>query len=889
VGLWQDLGRRIAFLARQSRFDRELDAEIQFHIDARADELTAAGVPRQDALLQARREFGSAVRVSEATRAAWQFRWLDDLLTDVRYAARGFRRSPGFTLTAVLSLALGIGANSTIFSALDAVLWKPLPVARPQSLVRLSITRINRDDTASVPVEYVDQLRRSGIFSDIVTSSNDGLSFSYDDRAERILSEMVSPNFFDFLGVDPILGQGFTPGVRAGQWAPEAVLSYRFWKRRFAGDPGAVGRIIHLNTYPFTIVGVSPPSFFDLSRGLDPELRIPILPNGSELSQIQEISGSRARALGTMARLKSDWTTAQAEAAADAQFQEFLRTSTVPGVRRGGYEHVRVIASETGWPGELAQFHAPLFVLLALVALVLLIACANVANMLLARGMARQRELAVRASIGAGRARLIRQLVAESVLLAVCGGGLGIAVASWAAGALVGFLPRGHINIVLDVHPDARVLTFTFAVSLATGLLFGLVPALQVTRANPATSLKSDSAGSVGVSRRAGLRQTLVVAQVAFSLTLLMVAGLFVRTLSNLRPTDFRVPPDRVLLFTMKPQQEIYDANRIRLLTAELVRRVARLPGVASAALAENGPLGSRTSSTLIAAGSGNAVQARMDWITPGFFETIGVPRIAGRDFTDGDAQGTVLAAIVNPALARMLFGNQNPLGRAIHRTRAGSAPPFEIVGVVSDTHDYNVRTQPAPAVWFAIQQDTPYMPTLHVRTAATADTGSVLAAVRAAFDALDKGFPIFDIKTLERRIDDSLSRERLVADISAVFGVAALLLAGIGLYGVLAYSVTRRTREIGVRMALGSSAASVVSMIAREGLVLTAAGAIAGLVFATLAGRLLAGYVFGVTPTDPALLVTSATAMLGIAMLAVAVPAYRASRVDPLVALRSE
>jgi predicted permease len=450
---------------------------------------------------------------------------LEDLTADLRFAARSFRRSPTFTITAVLSLALGIGANSAVFTALDAILWKPLPVASPHSLVRLLATRDNDQWMASLPSGFVDQLRRAGILSEVATFSNDGLSFSYDGRAERIVGEFVSSNYFTFLGVNPILGQAFTREVRAGRWAPEAVLSYRFWKRRFAGDPAVIGRTIHLNTYPFVIVGVSPPSFFDLEQGFEPELRLAVLPAGRQLSQIAEIGNSPLRGCDTAGRVKPGRSLPQLEAALDPQFQEFLRNTPSQEIRRRNYHQVRVLAGDKSWPGQLEEFQAPLFVLLALVAAVLLIACANVANMLLARATARGRELAIRASLGAGRGRLVRQMLAESVLLSLAGGALGILVANAAEQLLIHFLPQGHINIVMDLHPDARALIFTFALALATGLLFGLAPAIQSTRGQLAATLKTDSAASIGEFSRNGFRRGLVIAQVAFSLVLLIAAA----------------------------------------------------------------------------------------------------------------------------------------------------------------------------------------------------------------------------------------------------------------------------------------------------------------------------------------------------------------------------
>ena len=812
---------------------------------------------------------------------------LQDLTADLLFATRTFRRSPTFSITAILSLALGIGANSAIFTALDTVLWKPLPVANPSSLVRLVAARGHDQELAGLPSGFIDQLRRANLCSDLATFSNDGLSFSYDGRAERIVGEFVSPNYFNFLGVEAILGQTFTPEVRSGQWAPEAVLSYRFWKRRFASDPTVIGRTIHLNTYPFVIVGVSPPSFFDLEQGFEPELRLAILPEGQQLSQIEEIGNPPLRSWDTAGRIKPGMSLAQLESAANSQFQEFLRTTPLQRIRNRGYRQIRVLAGDTGWPGQLEQFHAPLFVLLALVAAVLLIACANVANMLLARATARSRELAVRASLGAGRARLVRQMLAESVLLSLLGGAVGIAVAYAAEQLLIHFLPQGHINIVVDLHPDARALIFTFALSLATGLLFGLVPALQATRGHLAATLKTDSAASVGESSRTGFRGALVIAQVAFSLVLLIAAGLFARTLKNLRPSDYRVHPDHVLLFTMKPQQEIYNEERKRILARELLRRVSAIPGVESAALAESGPLGSRSGSDSMAIPGGAFIPVARDLVTPGFFYSIGLPLIAGRDFMAADQPSSPWVAIINEALARALFKNENPIGRII-QAEGGAPRRFQVVGVVANSHYYDLHAAPPPTVYFAYQEDFLYMPTLHVRTSAS-DTAGTIAAVRREFDALDKGFPVFNIKTLELRIEDSMARERMVANLAGVLGLLALVLAAVGLYGVLAYLVSRRTREIGIRMALGADAGSVVWLIAREALLLITAGSIAGIAIANLAGRLLRSYLFGISPADPVTLAASAAVMLTMAAIAVCVPAARATRIDPLAALHCD
>ena len=863
---------------RSHRFDADLDDEIRFHLETRAAELESSGLSRAAALMQARREFGSTALAGEESRAAWEFRWLRDFAADVRHALRAFGRSPAFTLTAIASLALGIGATSAIFTSVDAVLWRPLPVRDPGTLVRLSV----------LPAPFERQLEESGIFDALIVTSEDGLSFTYDGRAERIMGGAVSPNYFTALGVEPVLGEAFTSAVRAGRWAPEAVLSYNFWKRRFGGDPRIIGRAIRLNTVPFTIVGVSPPPFFGLVRATDCELRIPLLPPGGENGHMALISGSPQRWSQTVGRLKPGVTLTQAEAAADAQFQEFLRTTPIARFRDARLRHVRLTSAARGSDEFVSSFRTPFQVLLVLVGIVLLIACSNVANMLLARATARTRELAVRTSIGAGRLRLVRQMLAESLLLALLGGAAGIAVAWWAAGALFRFLPQGHVALVVDLRPDSHALLFTFAVSLATGILFGLIPALQSTRGDLAAALKADSAAAVGAGRSARFRKSLLIGQIAFSMLLLIAAGVFVRTLAALRPADYRANPDRVLLFTMKPQPENYDDRRKLELTSELLRRVSMLPGVRSAAFAENGPLGSRPSSADVRIpGHGNR-EVSSDRTGPGFFDTVGIARIAGRDFDSNDRLGSPLVAVVNQSFVQTLFPNQSPLGRTVTISRGKSDDSYQIVGIVADTHYNDVHGAPGPFLWLPIAQVVPYMPTLHVRTNSP-DLATMVAAVRREFDQVDKGFPVFNIRTMAARIDDSLARERMVASLAGTFGILALALAAVGLYGVLAYSVSRRTREIGVRLALGAGSASVIAMVAREALVLVAAGSAAGILLAIAALRTASHYLPGVSPVDPLIAASSTAAMFVIAALAVAAPAVRSCRIDPLSALRDQ
>jgi predicted permease len=872
---WREWTNRLRYLWRRARIDDDVEQDIRFHLDSRIDELEASGLSRDAACRQAHDEFGSVNRVRDDSRAAWQFRWLEDGVADSRYALRTFRRSPGFVITAALSLALGIGATSAIFTALDAVLWRPLPVADPDSLVLLS----------AVPAGLIPRLREAGMFSDVIAMRADGLSFTYDDRAERIVGEAVSPSYFTMLGVRPILGQGFSPAVQHGDWAPEAVLSYGFWTRRFGADPGVIGRTIRLNTVAFTIVGVTPAGFAGLTRGSDFELRVPQLPIGRDLPQMRLIATDGWT--GAAARLAPGVNRWQAEDAATTQLREFLRTTPDRPLREEfGLRTVQVRPGGRGSGEMLRSFPTTLYVLLILAATVLLIACTNVANLLLARASARERELAVRLSIGAGRLRLVRQLLVESLLLSAMGAVVALGVARWSSAVLPLFVPQGHISIVLDLALNRRVLLFTLALSTSTAFAFGLLPALQATRGDLATALKTDSTGAAGGPHGTRTRRLLVMSQVSFSIMLLMATGQFVRTLFDLRPGDYQVDPNRVLLFTMKPQPEIYTPARKLVIASDLLRRVSELSGVQSAALAERGPLGSLNESRMVQ-GVGRTVEAQPDWVSPGFFDTIGVPRLAGRDFTTGDRPGSTFVAIINRSLARALFDDGNPIGRTVQLANDRLHRVFTIVGVVRDTHYADVHGPPEPAAWLTFQADGDlYMPTLHVR-GRTADTASLVAAVRGEFDRIDRGFPVFNIRTLEARFNDALGRERMIANISAGFGSLALLLAAIGIYGVLAYSVVRRRREIAIRIALGSTAGSIAALVAGEGLLLAAGGMMAGIVIALPGSWVLAHYLPGMSSIDLAIVLGCVGVMMIVAAAAICLPTLRACRVDPLTALR--
>jgi len=867
--------------------EKELDEEVRSHLEMAVRERAERGEKKEEAEHAARREFGNVGLVVEVTKDIWGWRWLRDLADDARYGLRMLTKNPGFTAVAVLTLALGIGANAAIFNTANAALWRTLPVADPQSLVRLIAVRQDHRESNILPVGVAEELRRSGIFSDVITRTDDGLSFSYNGSgAERVVGEVVSPNFFAFLGVRPVHGQGFSVGVQKGQWAPEVVLSYRFSQRRFGSDPQVLGHNIRLNNYPLAIVGVSPPDFYSLVVGFDPELRVPEMPRGQSLSQSELLSSPYAE---IMARLNPGIGIAQAEAATDAACQQFLRDHQLDRHEVNPARHIRLVPGGRGWQGDLRQYRTSLLVRVGLAGVVLLVTAFNLTGMLLARATTRRRELAVRAAIGAGRSRLIRQMFTESALLAMAAGAVGLAIMSSTGNTILRFLPQGHINMVLDLSPDLRTLWFTAGLTILAGVVIGLVPSLQSTGNNVSLGLKSDSAASIGDAKGGIFRQALTIGQVALSLLLLTIAGLFERSLANLRAADPFPQPDRVLLFRMKPQKEFYDGQRIRTLTADVVRRMSTLPGVELAALAEEGPYGSRGAlRSAVHASDGRTVDADMDIVSPGLFATLGIPLFNGRDFSERDNERSKAVVVVDELLAQRLFGSSNPIGKMIEAPVQGNDVAFEIIGVVRSSRYYDLHQTSPPMIFYNLQQAGPYMPTLHVRVS-SANPETVVSEVRREFGVIDRNVPIFDIRTLRDRVLGTLAQQRLVSDLAGAFGALALSLVAVGLYGLMAFSVAQRTREIGIRAALGADRKRIMTLVAWQGMRIVFIGVALGLPASFLLTRLMAGMLYNVHPDDPLSFATETFVLGMVSLLACYIPARTATKVDPMVALRYE
>ena len=840
-----------------------------------------------------------------STSAFWDALWLqpkrleDEMFQDLRFGIRMLTKSPGFTLVAVFSLALGIGANTAIFSLLDALLLKPLPVTQPEQLVVVGVQAPSQPGRSfslfSYPV-FRELREKDMAFSGMFARSGLQMSLSGGGQTERVQGEVVSGNFFSVLGVNAALGRVLTetddqtPGAH-----PVAVISFNFWQRRFGADPQIVGQTISLNSYPFTIIGVTPQSFQGVEVGAAPDVRIPMMMDGQVRPRpgtpIFEQRGSWW--LSVMARLKPGVSIEQAQAATDTVFQ----IAREPDVRRVTGEttddrnfrslRIHLDSAKTGASNLSRQFSQPLVVLMCLVGVVLLIACLNVANLLLARATTRQKEIAVRLALGAGRFRLVRQLLTEGSLLAALGGSLGLLFARWGTDALLGFLPQGR---TLEINPDLRMLGFTLGVTLLSALLFGLVPALQATRPNLIPALKNDAVVVVGGGRRWELGRLLVIAQVALSLVLLAGAGLFARSLRNLKTVDNGYHTDQVVTLALNPAQNGYKIERLRNFYSQLSERLSALPGVKTITFTDNVPMSGSFSRYGIEVPGyqprpGEEMAVLLNRIGSQFFATFGAPLLLGREFSAQDTPESPKVVIVNQSLARRFFGAENPLGK---RLTLENYKDLEIVGVVADAKYRNLK-EAAPQTAYIPYSQYEQLGQRILCVRAAGDAGALVAAIRQEVRSLDPNLPVFNVKTFAEQINDSISRERLVALLSSFFGLFALLLASLGLYGVMAYAVTRRTREIGIRMALGAQTTSVLWLTLRETLLLALIGIAIGLPAALVSSRLTKELLFELTPTDPLTITVATLVMIFIAALAGYLPARRAARVDPLVALRHD
>ena len=898
---------------RRRRMERAVAEDIEAHVAEKTADLMEAGMPEREARLQARRELGNAALLIEASREVWGWMWLERLLQDLRFSTRLMVRNPGFTAVAILSLALGIGANTAIFGLLDKIAWRMLPVHKPEELRIVEVVRTRKSGTTKSDTSYT--YSQYALWRDHARSFQSLAGYSaglrWRDRSTTgdgvwHDGQFVSGNYFDVLGVPAVLGRVITPtddSVDSAGGPDGAVLlaSYRYWQTTLHADPGAIGRTVNVNGVWVTIVGVTPPEFFGSQVGHAPDIFVPMhlqpaiepLPG----SLLHDPPSGGTTWVSIVGRLQPGVTETQAKTDLTSIYEGY-EVSRMRSADRAAYfakqrplPGVVVLASGSRGLSQLRdRFSQPLKALMALVAIVLLIACANLANLLLARGNARTKEIAVRLAIGAPRGRIVRQFLTESAMLAMAGGAAGLLFALWSSRALLGMLPQNQAPVGLEIEPDLRLLAFTFGVSAASALLFGLIPALRATGHSASEAMKQ--IGETGAKwRRFPLVKGLAVLEVALAVPLLAGAGLFIGTLRNLSAVDAGFLRQNVLQARISVDRAVVPKTQWRRVYDQLVERARGIPGARAVSIVNHGLIteDATSSGPVHFPGyrfqDGESRNLLETYAGPEYFTAAGIPLRLGRTFTPQDAESNVHVAIVNDTLVRQYFGGRNPIG--LHFGLGDDPDNIEIVGVVADAKFFSLRQDPLPMAYYPWQQVMPArMDTLLVRTqgdarAAETSLSKVVAGVNPDL--------LLDVRTLSSQVDDSIARERMLAQISGVLGGLALVLVCIGLYGIMAYGLTRRIREIGIRIALGALRGNVVWMMLRETLTLAIVGVIVGLPLAYGLTGVIGSFLYGLTPTNPIILGGALFVLLGVSLLAAYFPARRASKLDALAALRYE
>jgi predicted permease len=836
------------------------------------------------------------------------------LFQDLRYAIRQLRKNPGFAAVAIVTLALGIGANTGIFTLVNTVLLKSLPVSNPEQLFLVKISdRFAENTRFSYPsFQNMGNVLPPSATMAAMTWPAEFYVSSRDGRPEMVTGQLVSGNYFQAFKTYPVLGRLLTSDDdRVVGGHPVAVISYGCWERRFGKDRKAVGEKLVVNGMPFTVVGISARGFFGARVGTEPEFWLPTMMQSavhyaqhysqSEAAELDKpwISQPDIRWLQFMVRVTNPEAIAQTAAALNQVFRQDLERAalslTDPQERQAFLRtQLELEPGSRGLATLRRNFSHPLLLLMGMVGLVLLIACVNVANLLLARSAAREREIAVRLSMGATRARLVRQLLTESVILSLSGGLLGIGVAYWCCAVLPKWASRGPTAIPLSLTPDARVLLFSAAIALATGIVFGLAPALQATRIETVEALNANARG-LSSSHRSGaygwsFKQTLVASQVALSLVLLVGAGLFVRTLRNLVQLDPGFERNQILTVWLDTHMAGYKQQQLLPLYEQLIERVEAIPGVRSASLASCGlAAGCGDASDIYLPGvshSNGETDAQERRVSHHFFGTVGIPLLRGRDFNTTDTEKSPAVAIVNQAFVREFLQNKNPIGQYFGYD-AKNDHRFQIVGEVRDARVDDVRESAAPMIYHSLAQDVIDVESLDIRTAA--DPSWLTAQVRQAVSGVDPNLPIGGITTIAEQVNSNLAQERLIARLTTLFGFLALGLACLGLYGVMSYTVARRTNELGIRLALGSTRAGILWLVLHQSLIVIGAGIIAGLLLSVIAARIATSMLFGLSPHDPLTLLGAATLLLVVSVASGLIPGWKASQVDPTEALRME
>ncbi|HKU75787.1 MAG TPA: ABC transporter permease [Pyrinomonadaceae bacterium] len=824
------------------------------------------------------------------------------MLTDIRYAIRMLAKNPGFAGVVVLTLALGIGANAAIFSLLDQVLIQSLPVTNPDQLVVLSAydpkDAPDIDGAFSYSM-YQDLRDRNSVFTGMIARGGTQMNVTYGDQTERVHGELVSGNFFEVLGVRPWAGRFFTQeDDRTPSAHPVAVLSYSFWERRFNKDPNIIDKTILVNETPLTVLGVTPPGFYGLDLRNNPDVRVPLMmtPVFNPLPPTR-LTSRRHQWLSVMARRKADVSPEQAQASLAVTYQQIRQmeadqlsaSNTTFNRERFLSGRIAALPGDQGLRHLQTELKTSLLLLFGATCAVLLILCANLANLMLARATVRAQETAVRLALGAGRLRLLRQWLTEGVVLSVIGGALGVFIALWIKAGLIAFIPP-DFKQNLNASFDWRLYAFILVISLVIGLAFSLAPAIQAARQVFAPGLRSESRSFTSAGRLFSLRSGLILVQVALSLPLLISAALLLKTLQNLRSLDTGFGKENVLLASINPALNGYTKERSTAFYDELLAKTRAMPGVKFASVATDSPIsGGWDQVGVVVEGytpkQGERMTCDATWVSNDYFKVLEIPFVTGRDFDERDRVGAPKVIIINEKMAKHYFGTTDVLGKHIGLE---DVPDMTIVGVVKDAQYINLRENMRRHFYVPTMQEKQLTGlTLHVKTLTPPDV--VAEQLRAQLKAIDPHLPLYNIKTLSTEIDESLVQERLVTWLTAAFGVLATLLTALGLYGVLTFSVARRTREIGIRVALGAQRRDVFRLIMIRGVILVGAGVAIGLGASFALSRLLSTLLFGVAPNNVTTLVGVSAGLIAVALLACYLPARRATKVDPMVALRYE
>jgi predicted permease len=909
--MWARLRSFVGGLTRRGRVEHDLAEELEFHVQARAEHWERQGLSAAEAARKARLEFGAMEGYKERCRQARGLRLIDELRGDLGYALRQMRAAPMFTAIAVGILAIAIGANTAVFSVVEAVLWRMLPVERPQELRELAWTahkdgfsgRYNGSmrpypgggliaTSFAYPV-YAHVRDNSTAFTDLfLFDRNDRINIGVAGQAHVVPGLLVSGNFFRGLGVEMAIGRPIVPEDDRAGTPPVAVLSYRCWQRQFGGNPSALGQTLTINSAPAVVIGVTPPGFYGVEPGRPIDLVVPItaiLP--AFYDDMPDILRSpRHWGFRVMGRLKPGVTDEEAQTETEALVRQALPVN--PGQdERYDLTGVLVNAGGQGLDALRRNYARPLWLLMGIAGAILLIACANIAGLLLTRATSRQREISIRLAVGAGRARLVRQLLTESFLLACVGGGLGIGLAFVVRDRLLPLLNLEQEPLEVTLGLNLWLLAFSIGLCLAVGVMCGILPALRATRANVAPMLaRTVPGGSAGGSRLfAG--KTLIALQVALSVVLLVGAGLFARTLVNLRSEALGFRPEHVLLFDVDAALSGYEDARLLDFYERTLERVMALPGVRSASLSQYALLeGGWTSDSIVIPGAPkeqDEIHVHLLHIAPHYFETMGIPLLLGRDFRASDRENAPRVALVNQALARKLPGGGSPVGRRILYGQDPAVRDTEIIGMTADARFATLREPAPPTLYLPYRQRPRDRMVFAVRAAG--DPGALAPTIRRTLAELDRNVPLVDVMTQNEQINRSVRQERTFARLVSGFALLAVVLACLGIYGTLAYSVARRTSEIGLRMALGARPWNIIRLVLRESLIPVLMGAALGLAGAVASTRLIESMLFGLTPHDPPTFLAATLALVGSALVAAWLPSRRAARIDPMSALRCE